>query len=1138
MKHKVIIFLILCIFLNAQEEKQENKKSIVESSKDELVSLPFLQDAKNKKDDRINLLEANRFNNFDNFDVEKLPKVTLMDVVLETVATNSLVKAAREKVVQNQIKLDDAIAVYYPTLNFEYGDGRNQETDTSASATKRFKYFNDRNYKFILNQNLYAGGETANNIRNLDKKLEIAKNQYQIDLSTQVTNAVKAYFDVVFAYKTLKANEKNMEKLKKILEIVNAKYDSGASSIGDLNAIKANVANADTALVKVKSDLIKAMRYYEYIVGENYSQTLPYERNFNIDLTTFDLLYDRALTQNQDLIYFYKSIEAEKINLETKKSGFDPKVDFEMYVDNVMDKDGFTQRDQTFNGKVKLTYNLFNGGKDQNKLLTSYSTIRELNYNLEESKRKLKWNIAELYTSIKSNKESLKSNISEVMSLRKMVDAYWEEFTLGEQDINTLLQGQKQLNTAETELIKFEKANITDFFTLLSYTGDLLAFFDLDPQNPKFINFANANYSQDLYIDDKFLNEQEKIEKNEKELKEIKEQEKLASKAKQDQNIDNFRKKLLASPDNMYTLKIDAFKNFAEAVSFIKNNNIDMDSFAFDKVNNQTIDSLIVYGVFDKKQKAEEQIGILKEKIQNKEISIVKVKNVKELFEKYKAGLVIEPTPPDVKVVEKVETVEKIKQLKEVNLDLNDNFRSKFLNANPGYYTIHISSFANKLDILNVLSSRTDLKNDTFVYSYMDNAILFRWVYGIFEKYEDAVTAMNKLGKIRDDFYPIVSKIENELSLYDANRDLNKKIEPQAQDFEYVKESSKTEYKDPVDVQKIDVKKDKELGEKVKGLLPKNEKKEDLKVATKEDEQDNTLPTSSEKVVKENKTNDTFKNKFINASRSAYTINLATITVDEKVEEFLSKNDIMDNSFGFKVGEKQKVIRVVYGVYQTKEEAEKAIEGLPNRILKAGKPFVEQISRNQDLYKLYNEPQQEIKPKSLLDKELISSSVSVKVLPVVDQKPKVGESTPVVESTPVIEATPKEDQLSEVEFKENVVSNFAVKDFDKYNNQTFKAKFLSSPKNYYTVNLGTLKKVNEIENFLSQNPEINKNEIFTYTLGTKLDKVIVLSGIYATEEEALASIKKLNSKFVKENDPFVEKVAKKQEIYLKHHGIK
>jgi len=66
---------------------------------------------------------------------------------------------------------------------------------------------------------------------------------------------------VVFAYKTLKANEKNMEKLKKILEIVNAKYDSGASSIGDLNAIKANVANADTALVKVKSDLIKAMRY-------------------------------------------------------------------------------------------------------------------------------------------------------------------------------------------------------------------------------------------------------------------------------------------------------------------------------------------------------------------------------------------------------------------------------------------------------------------------------------------------------------------------------------------------------------------------------------------------------------------------------------------------------------------------------------------------------------------------------------------------------------------------------------------------------------------------------------------------------------------------------------------------------------
>ena len=76
----------------------------------------------------------------------------------------------------------------------------------------------------------------------------------------------------------------------------------------------------------------------------------------------------------------------------------------------------------------------------------------------------MKWNIAKLFTSIQSTNESLKSNISEIVSLRKMVDAYWEEFNLGQQDLQSLLQGYKQLNSAEIELIKNESSNTIDHF--------------------------------------------------------------------------------------------------------------------------------------------------------------------------------------------------------------------------------------------------------------------------------------------------------------------------------------------------------------------------------------------------------------------------------------------------------------------------------------------------------------------------------------------------------------------------------------------------------------------------------------------------------------------------------------------------
>jgi adhesin transport system outer membrane protein len=45
-------------------------------------------------------------------------KVSLMDVVLETVSNSDLLKASREQVIQSEIKLKDAIAGYYPTFKF------------------------------------------------------------------------------------------------------------------------------------------------------------------------------------------------------------------------------------------------------------------------------------------------------------------------------------------------------------------------------------------------------------------------------------------------------------------------------------------------------------------------------------------------------------------------------------------------------------------------------------------------------------------------------------------------------------------------------------------------------------------------------------------------------------------------------------------------------------------------------------------------------------------------------------------------------------------------------------------------------------------------------------------------------------
>ena len=807
MRKQLIFWIFLSVMLSANEEK------LIDEIKGENTSIYLDEKVDNSKISKETLL-LDKYQKDYNTDISKYKKVSLMDVVLETISNSDLLKASREQVIQSELKLKDAIAGYYPTLNFESEAARTQATDVGGDV--KYKYFNDRNYKFILNQNLYSGGETSNNIKSLEKKLNVEKNQYQIVLQEQITKAVKAYFDVVFSHRTVLASESNMTKLNKILEIVTIKYDNGAASIGDLTAIKANVSNAQTQLTKVRSKFTESMRYYEYIVGENYAQTLPYEKNFNINVSTFDLLYERGIRRNSTIMNYYDSIDAEKFNLRSKESNYAPKLDFELSLDNVMDKEGYEEREQALNGLFKLTFNLYNGGKDKNKILSSYSAIRELNFKLDEEKKKLKWNISKLFTSIQSTNESLESNISEVISLRRMVDAYWEEFNLGQQDLQALLQGHKQLNAAETELIKYENNNITDFFTLLGYTGDLLAFFDLDPIHPKFIDFSKSNYTQDVYIDDKFLNEKERLEREEERKKEEEFRKLLADKALKDENMDSFVKNFLSSDDEYYTIEMGTFSNQKEATNFIKNKNLDKNSFAYDVIENSIVNSKIAHGIFENMDLAKAQSEKLAKEIGQFNANIKKVKDVKLYYNEYIAGLKVKTPEPEIKIIEKINTIEKIKQeKKEAEFQFNEFIKNSFLNANPESYTINITSFNDKKELEDILVKNPNLYENSFMYNYSNGTPLVRWNYGVYSTYEEALKAMESLGEIGDEYYPVIQKILKELELYNSYSIPKVKEEPKEVEFEYVNISSKIEYKEAVPLNKNALKDNKKLEKEI-----------------------------------------------------------------------------------------------------------------------------------------------------------------------------------------------------------------------------------------------------------------------------------------------------------------------------------
>ncbi|WP_121627126.1 TolC family protein [Poseidonibacter antarcticus] len=93
---------------------------------------------------------------------------------------------------------------------------------------------------------------------------------------------------------------------------------------------------------------------------------------------------------------------------------------------------------------------------------------------------------------------------------------------------------------------------------------------------------------------------------------------------------------------------------------------------------------------------------------------------------------------------------------------------------------------------------------------------------------------------------------------------------------------------------------------------------------------------------------------FLDASPRKYTINIATTNGLLKANEFVARKGLdSSQAYTYEFGPGMKSAKVIYGVFDSVKEAKAAIANF-SEDLKAGKPYIDNISKHQKLYKKYH----------------------------------------------------------------------------------------------------------------------------------------------------------------------------------------
>jgi outer membrane protein TolC len=691
-------------------------------------------------------------------------KVDLIDAVLQTLSRSYKVKAAREKVVQAKHNLEIAQAEFKPTVDVGYyisGNRREPGEPKGDGTYDRAKHFQEERATLTIDQNLYAGGESSANLQKMQKEYMLAKNSYRGLIESEIAKTIQAYFDIVFRRDALKANEENIAQLQKILEIVNAKFESGALSLGELSSVEASISNAMSQLSRTKSRYNTALEYYKYITGRVFENTYPYEKDIDIRLDEFESLQKRALENNNRLRGFVYQIAAKKDSLDIAKAAFKPKIALQLFAQKTIDEEDFQFDENEYMVRLDLSYNLYNGGRDKAAYMKAYSSIQESAYEKEAEILEIIWNLEKLHTSLSSLQESLKSIKDEVNSSIKMVDSYWEGFRYGEQDLYILLQAQRQLNSAQLQYIDSRQSSITEYFKILEVSGELIEYFGIDIENDKFLDMAQGRYYKKLLAQNtqsKELSLPFEIEENQNEVaaqpeEKSQKQEETTSAIKE---LLSYEERYLMHEKSDFSVVFEGFNDIYEALAFIDDTKIQKNAFIYKSLQNEKIRFNVAYNTFTSRQEATDaSLTIDFTQYENKTVqSVQEVQKAYNAF--FETALVqkssIKPPAVEKKVVQKA-------------FETDAAFKALFLNADENFYTINVTTFQNIKDAANVVENY-DIAQQSFVFSYGDNVKLFKLMHGVYETYEQAQNALQSLGLIRENFLPVIEKIGRKQELY------------------------------------------------------------------------------------------------------------------------------------------------------------------------------------------------------------------------------------------------------------------------------------------------------------------------------------------------------------------------------------
>ena len=413
--------------------------------------------------------------------------LAVMEGTVEPAAAQDLKTYAQKAVVNNPEvtarynalrgaidEIDVARGAYYPRLDLLANTGR--ERSQSSIATTGNQNFTSNSVGLALNQILWDGLATYNEVRRLGHGSLVRFFEFMEASEIMALEAARAYYDVQRFRELVVIAESNYIQHKQTFDQIEQRFKSGVGRGVDMEQAAARLALADSNLVNETSNLHDVTVRFQRIIGEPPTPQLqaapfpiagfPANREEAVKL---------ALLRQAGIIAATENVRAVQAQLDVRRSTFQPKLEARVRDATGRNLDGSLGGQSNNVAELVLSWNLFNGGSDMARVRQFANALNNAKDLRDKSCRDVRQTLSIAYNDAGKLVEQIKYLTLQVQATEKARDAYRKQFDIGQRSLLDLLNSENELYQAKRALINANYDREIAYARVHNATGGLLS---------------------------------------------------------------------------------------------------------------------------------------------------------------------------------------------------------------------------------------------------------------------------------------------------------------------------------------------------------------------------------------------------------------------------------------------------------------------------------------------------------------------------------------------------------------------------------------------------------------------------------------------------------------------------------------